>query len=318
MHQIKTYRFKLNLTKAQQQCFVRWVGTCRYVYNLALDTKIWAYKYGVSLSKYDLIKQLPDRRAAPLKEVEWVKQVHSQTLQDVVEHLDKAYQSFFKGNGFPKLAKKGQYASFTFKQGVKLHQNTSTVQPPGGPVPKMGKVKYRKSQTVEATIKSANISKQADGWYISLACQVAIQPLSTTTHTLGLDVGITSLVVTSNGEVYDNPQYLYQYQKNLTRAQRSVSRKKKGSANPKKAIAKLAGIHLKIRNTRKDFQHKLSTQLVRDNQAIVVEDLKVSNLLKNPGGEPHKLAKSISDCGWYGLTQMLDRAGGPVQSQMVR
>src|SRR4028118_1271621 len=102
MQQLKTYRFKppggpVKPTKAQQQCFAQWVGTCRYVYNLALDTKIHAYKYGVNLSKFDLIKQLPD-----LKEVEWVKQVHSQTLQDVVERLDKAYQSFFKGNGFPK------------------------------------------------------------------------------------------------------------------------------------------------------------------------------------------------------------------------
>jgi putative transposase len=90
MQHLKTYRFKLKPTKTQEQSFAQWVGTCRYVYNLALDTKIHAYKYGVNLSKFDLIKQLPDRRAAPLKEVEWVKQVHSQTLQDVVQRLDKA------------------------------------------------------------------------------------------------------------------------------------------------------------------------------------------------------------------------------------
>ena len=102
-----------------------------------------------------------------------------------------------------------------------------------------------------------------------------------------------------------------------------MSRKKKGAANRKKAVQKPARIHLKIRNTRKDFQHQLSTRLIRENpggepQTIVVENLQVSNLLKNPGGEPHPLAKSISDCGWYSFIEMLDRAGGPVQGSMVR
>ena len=139
-----------------------------------------------------------------------------------------------------------------------------------------------------------------------MACEVDIEPFPSNTNVVGLDVGIQSFVVTSDGKVFDNPKYLYQYQKQLTKAQRSVSRKKKGGSNRKKAVLKLARIHLKIRNTRKDFQHKISTQLIRENpggepQTIVVEDLKVSNLLKN-----HQLAKAISDCGWYGFTEMVE------------
>ena len=146
--------------------------------------------------KNDIQKQI----SGIAKEVDWIGVLHSQTLQEVTDRLFKAYDGFFEqGQGFPKLAKKGFYSSFTFKQGVKLHQNTNTVQPSGGPVPKLGKVKYRKSQTVEGRIKTAHISQQVDGWYISLVCEGAIQPLPTQTNVVGLDVGIKSLATFSDG-----------------------------------------------------------------------------------------------------------------------
>ena len=292
MIQVKTYRFngaarRLKPTQAQAQCFAQWLGSCRYVYNLCLDYKKQLYTdHSISISKNDIQKEI----AAIAKEVDWIGQIHSQTLQEVTDRLFKAYDGFFKsGKGFPQFAKKGVYSSFSFKQGVKLHQNTSTVQ-----LPKIGKVKYRKSQAFDGQIKTANISKQADGWYISLVCEVDIEPLPAKTNTVGLDVGIKSLATFSDGRPpVENPNYLYHYQKRLTKAQRSVSRKKKGGSNRKKAVQKLARIHLKIKNTRKDFHHQLSTRLIGENpggepQTIVVENLQVANLLKN-----HQLAKAI-------------------------
>ncbi|WP_415837260.1 RNA-guided endonuclease InsQ/TnpB family protein, partial [Pontibacter korlensis] len=136
VNQIKTYRFRLKPTRAQAQVFTQWLGSCRYVYNLCLDYKrqLWT-NYQISVSKNPMQQEL----AAIARDVEWIGCVHSQTLQEVTDRLFRSYDGFFRqGKGFPRFARRGQYRSFTFKQGAKLHQNTSTVQ-----LPRIGKVKYR-------------------------------------------------------------------------------------------------------------------------------------------------------------------------------
>lgn len=284
---IKTFRYKIKPTKAQQLAFNQWIGSCRFVYNLVLSHKIDLYKnYQINLSKGDAQKELTEIR----NQYDWIGQVHSQTLQSVTDRLYLAYDAFFKrGNGFPKFAKKGFYSSFEFKQGVKLCSNTNKIK-----LPSIGKVKYHNSQPIEGIIKKAVIKQEGDDWFISLSCEVEPpQPKEINNNQLGVDVGLNHFAVLSTGEKIDNPR-LYRKSENIIKLlSKSVSRKMKGGSNRKKAVEKLRKEHLKIRNKRKDFLHKLSTKIINENQVIVLEDLKVENMIKNP-----HLSKSIGDAGW--------------------
>lgn len=292
MKQIKTYRYRLNPTPSQEQALGQWLGACRYVYNLSLSYKktLWEHNK-VSIGKNEIQKEL----GAIAKETDWLGCVHSQTLQEVTDRVFNAYDGFFKqGKGFPKFARKGQYQSFSFKQGVKI--SPTHVQ-----LPKLGKVRYRNSQDCTGTIKRATVRECADGWYVCLCVETDIEPLPTNQNHIGIDVGIKSLLVTSDGQTIENPKHLYKAEQKLKRLQRSVSRKRKGSANRRKAVQKLARQHQTVANTRKDFHHKVTTRLIRENQSISVESLQIKNMLGN-----HHLSKSISDAGWYSLTQMLE------------
>ena len=170
---IKTYKYKLKPTKKQKHIFASWLGTCRFVYNCSLEYKTLMYsKYGKSLSKFDISNELPECK----KELTWLKQVHSQVLQDVIERLDKAYKTFFKGGRIPKLAKKNTLKSLAYKQAVKVNSTTSKRK---GKVdlPKIDEIKYIKSKNLAGKIKRASVIKEHKGYIIRLNVEEDNKPL---------------------------------------------------------------------------------------------------------------------------------------------
>ena len=283
----KTYKYKLKTNSTQEKKLISWINTCRAVYNVALENKIYVYSSRkISLTKYDLINQLPELK----KEFDWIKDVPAQTLQAVIERMDVAYQSFFRGGGFPKFAKRDRYRSILIKQGISITNKHIKL-------PKIGSIRYFNSKNIpeEAKIKQAVIKKEVDGFYISLSVE-QLKPISLSksdSQAVGIDMGVAHFATTSNGTHIANPKTLKQYESQLRIAHRSLARKNKGSNNRKKAKKSLAKVYLKISRIRSDFLHKNSTLIVELFQTIAVEDLKLKNMTKSAKGTAENHGKNV-------------------------
>lgn len=284
----KGFKFRLYPTKEQTEQINKTLGCCRYVYNHMLERRIKAYKRrGESFSYIGMQNLLPGMK----KYLPWLTEADSQALKYTCRCLDNAYKGFFKsGRGFPKFKSKHNHnQSYTTTKAKSIHVSDKAIK-----LPCLGWVPYRKSRDIEGEICNATIRRSASGkYFVSILCKVEIEPNPCIDTMIGLDVGLKSFAVDSNGCEYLNPKYLREVEVKLKREQRRLSRKQKGSANREKQRIKVARCYEKVVNRRNDMLHKLSTKLVNENQIICVEDLNVKGMLCN-----HNLAKSISDTAW--------------------
>ena len=287
---IKAYKYRIYPNTEQQTLINKHIGACRFLYNLALETKMGAYAvYKKNLSRYDLQVQLKDLK----KECEWLKEINSQSLQTSLMNLDAAYLKFFKGLAdFPNFKKKHQGQSFQCPQSVTIEDNKLWL-----PKFKAG-INIKQHRLFTGIIRTVTVSKTTTNKYFA-SILVEDEKQTPTKKTIkektsvGIDVGIKTFAVLSNGDEYDNPKHLKNAISRIKVLQNRASKKKKGSANRKKANLRIAIQHEKITNKRKDFLHKTSSAITKQFDTIIVEDLNINGMIKN-----HKLAQSISDVGW--------------------
>ena len=306
---IKAYKFRMYPTNEQKQQLNQFIGTSRFIYNHYLYEKEQMYKnenkvYQLSEMKNDL-KKLQE-------EYPWLKDVDGSMLRTTLDDLDKAYLRFYKKEGgHPNYKRKsingsyrtpcitGNYKGKTY-QNIKIDIKSKKVKLPK--IKEKIKIRgYRNLRTFPDKIYNATITKEGNKYYVSLCVEEEINlSKKYLTKIVGIDLGIKDIVVTSDGIKYKNEQNIKKYEKKIKGLQRWFSRTKQGSKNRYKVQLKLQRAYQKLKNARKFYLHKISSNIVKENDIIVTEHLNIQNMTKN-----HNLAKSITDCSWYELIRQI-------------
>ena len=294
----KAFKFRLSPNDQQIQFLAQSFGCARFVYNHSLSQRIYYYaETGKGLTYHNNALALTQLKKYP--EFEWLKDINSQSLQVALRNLDTAYNNFFnKRTEFPKFKKKCNKQSFGVPQKFQIHDNMLDI-------PKCKGIKIKLHRDMEGVMKSITISRTPSGKYFAaVLCELDIPEPVFTGNEIGIDYGIKTFVTTSDGKMIESPNYLRKSEKKLKKLQRSFSKKQPNAQNRYKAQKQLARQHEKVSNQRQDFLHKLSKQLISDNQAIYIESLAIRNMIKL-----HTLAKSISDSGWNTFVNMIKYKG---------
>ncbi|MGY2944690.1 RNA-guided endonuclease InsQ/TnpB family protein [Thermostichus sp. MS-CIW-34] len=322
------YQYRLRPTPSQAALMDQWLELLRKQYNYRLAERFnWWEQNRCDINACPLICHLPELRDRPdvysqkrdlvntKARFPEYQAVHSQVLQDCVERVHKAFDRWLKGDrngkriGRPRFKGVGRYRSFTFPQ-----MKQDCLQGKFIHLPKIGTVKLIQHRPLPDgfVIKTATITRKADGWYVTLSLQDTSVPeftpdLPTLENTMGIDMGLDSFLTTDTGESVPVPQYYRRAQKRLERLQRSLSRKQKGSNRRKKALKRVAKAHLRVANQRKDFHYKTAKKLVSKGKHIAYEALNIKGIART------KLAKSTYDAGWGQFLRILavkaERAG---------
>ena len=293
----KSFKVRIYPTKEQQVLLEKTFGANRFIYNYFLNLKSKLYEfYKINLSYTNSSKVMTELKKTKI----WLKDVDSISLQQTLRDLDSAYQNFFNGRSkYPNFKKKQDKNSYRTNHNIKIDNRYITI-------PKVGMLRFRDNYKFEdktiLKIYNITISKSSSGKYFaSISSEVCINTFEKTNQSCGIDLGLKDYVILNNGVKIDNPRILKNLENKYRKLSKAVSRKVKGSANYQKARIKLARFHEKVANIRKDFLHKLSTNVVKHYDIICIENLNIKGLMKN-----HKLAKSFQDVSFSEFIRQLE------------